>query len=118
VRAPAREEFHDSKTRSPVSRRSTFSRVDAGASPNGGPLSDTNLGYLEAMLAALLTQEEIDSICAPLRQGRAQFRFLQSLGIQVETKPNGKPLVRRSEWDRRTIKQHSPSTGPHWTVNP
>jgi hypothetical protein len=49
---------------------------------------------------AILTDAEIASICEPLKQSAAQCNFLVSLGLLVKTKPNGKPLVARSEFER------------------
>ncbi len=47
-----------------------------------------------------LTDAEIAEICEPLKSSAAQKRFLKSLGVVVNEKPNGKPLVVRShiEW--------------------
>ena len=47
-----------------------------------------------------LTDAEISEICEPLKSSAAQKRFLRSLGVVVNEKPNGKPLVVRShiEW--------------------
>jgi hypothetical protein len=42
-----------------------------------------------------LTNEEIAEICRPLKQPAAQIRYLRSLGIVVQAKPNGRPLVVR-----------------------
>lgn len=42
-----------------------------------------------------LTQDEIDAICDPLKQPAAQIRFLTRLGVRVERRPNGRPLVSR-----------------------
>lgn len=47
-----------------------------------------------------LTDAEINAMCEPLKQPSAQCRFLASKGILVTTKPNGRPLVLRSELDR------------------
>lgn len=69
------------------------------------------------MSLPILTQPEIDAICEPLRQGHAQVRFLRRLGVPVEVKPNGKPLVRRADWERRSVGstiQSGPSNGPRW----
>lgn len=52
-------------------------------------------------LSPALTQAEIDEICAPLVQASAQVRFLRRLGLPVERRPNGRPLVARSAWERR-----------------
>lgn len=47
-----------------------------------------------------LSDAELAEICAPLKSAAAQKRFLRSLGLVVNEKPNGKPLVVRShaEW--------------------
>ena len=47
-----------------------------------------------------LSDAELAEICAPLKSSAAQKRFLRSLGLVVNEKPNGKPLVVRShaEW--------------------
>jgi len=48
-----------------------------------------------------LSQAEIDEICEPLTQPRAQCRYLSKvLKLQVHEKPNGRPLVARSEFER------------------
>lgn len=50
-----------------------------------------------------LTDSEIASICDPLVAPAAQRRFLASLGLVVNAKPNGRPLVARGEFDRVLI---------------
>jgi len=65
-----------------------------------------------------LTDEEIDGICAGLTQGAAQFRFLRDvLKVPVERKPNGRPLVRRVDWERRQpqAQNDAPARGPKWS---
>lgn len=48
-----------------------------------------------------LSQAEIDQICEPLTQPGAQRRYLaKTLKLQVHEKPNGRPLVARSEFER------------------
>jgi hypothetical protein len=69
------------------------------------------------MSLPILTQQEIDAICEPLVQGHAQVRFLRGLGLPVDVKPNGKPLVRRADWDRRNMAQATPVNGPKWRVS-
>lgn len=64
---------------------------------------------------AALTDAEISTICAPLTQGAAQVRYLRDvLRLPVQRKPNGRPLVRRCDWEREqnAIK---PAGGPKWT---
>jgi len=47
-----------------------------------------------------LTDAEIAGICDPLTMPSAQARHLRALGMLVKAKPNGKPLVARSEFER------------------
>lgn len=74
-----------------------------------------------------LTDEEIDRICAGLTQNAAKVRYLESLGVTVERKPNGRPLVNRWHYervrsagvpaDRSDKPKPSNSAGmPKWTV--
>lgn len=68
-----------------------------------------------------LTDAEIDEICAGLMQSHAKCRYLRSLGLRVERRPNGRPLVARVEWERRLVSgQGMPRAGagnaPKWTV--
>lgn len=68
------------------------------------------------MLPATLTDDEIDAICAGLRQGAAMVRYLRRLGVRVERKPNGRPLVRRCDWERQQEQNRSPAAnGPRWS---
>lgn len=46
-----------------------------------------------------LTDEEIASITEPLTQGAARINYLRRLGIKAEPKPNGQPLVWRSDFE-------------------
>lgn len=46
-----------------------------------------------------LSQQEIDDLCDPLTQHAAQIRFIRSLGITVQPKPSGAPLVIRAHFD-------------------
>lgn len=50
-----------------------------------------------------LSDDEIASICDPLVSPAAQRRYLGSLGLVVNAKPNGRPLVARGEFDRVLI---------------
>ena len=69
-------------------------------------------------MSPYLSDAEIDDMCAGLRQSAAKVRFLKRMGLHVERKPNGAPLVRRSALD-------SPATngapcrdaGPKWGVH-
>lgn len=51
-------------------------------------------------LPPYLTDEEIAGICDPLVMPAAQRRYLARLGLLVQAKPNGRPLVARSEFER------------------
>lgn len=46
-----------------------------------------------------LTQSEIAEICAPLKQPAAQARYLQRLGVSVQRRPDGRPLVSRQHYE-------------------
>ncbi|MBQ0917223.1 DUF4224 domain-containing protein [Hydrogenophaga aromaticivorans] len=59
-----------------------------------------------------LTDAEIDEICAGLMQSHAKCRYLRSLGLRVERRPNGRPLVARSEWERRLASGQAPQATP------
>jgi hypothetical protein len=49
------------------------------------------------MITAWLTDGEVDDMCAPLTQNAAKVKYLRdNLHLQVMTKPNGRPLVLRS----------------------
>jgi hypothetical protein len=47
-----------------------------------------------------LTDDEIAGICDGLTLPAAQCRHLARLGLLVNRKPNGRPLVARSEFER------------------
>ena len=68
-----------------------------------------------------LTDEEVDEICAGLRQNAAKVRFLTGLGLKIVQKPNGAPLVNRAHYDNvmgHGRKEHTaPSAGPIWGVH-
>lgn len=66
------------------------------------------------MTHAALTDAELADICAPLTQGAAQVRYLLGLGVPVMRKPNGKPLVRRSDWER-AAQNGKAANGPRWS---
>jgi hypothetical protein len=46
-----------------------------------------------------LTDEEIERITHPLTQGAARCRYFRKLGIKVDPRPNGQPLVGRAEFE-------------------
>lgn len=68
-------------------------------------------------MSPILTDAEVDDICDGLTQAAAKVRYLRQLGIPVERKPNGRPLVRRVDWERRqsVAQNDSPTRGPKWS---
>jgi len=69
-----------------------------------------------------LTREEIDEICHPLVQNAAKVRFLARLGVTVERRPDGSPLVNREHYVRvrgGTVPdaEASASAGPVWNCH-
>ncbi len=66
-----------------------------------------------------LTDDEVDQITAGLRQNAAKIRFLQSMGLTVRRKPNGRPLVNREHYNRkdsRTGHLSPAESEPNWGV--
>lgn len=68
-----------------------------------------------------LTTEEINDICKGLMQNAAKCRYLRRLGLRVERRPNGEPLVARAEWERHLVSQATTAAvaagnGPRWKV--
>jgi hypothetical protein len=69
-----------------------------------------------------LTDAEIDSICDGYVQNAAKVRYLQSMGLTVRRKPNGRPLVNRNHYDAvlgaaQSQQQPSFANGPIWGVH-
>ena len=67
-----------------------------------------------------LTEDEVSEICAPLKTGAAQARYLIKLGLHVERKPNGRPLVSRALL-ATVLTAGAPTTpanGPNWGTKP
>lgn len=63
-----------------------------------------------------LSQQEIDDLCQPLTQSAAQIRYLKSLGLTVNKKPSGAPIVIRSHVDQMNltgIKKKPEKRGPN-----
>jgi hypothetical protein len=66
-----------------------------------------------------LSDEEVDDICAGLRQNAAKVRYLRDvLNVPVQRKPNGRPLVLRADWERRLQRPANAKarSGPNWSV--
>jgi hypothetical protein len=73
---------------------------------------------------ANLTDAEIDNICDGYVQNAAKIRYLRGLGLTVERKPNGRPLVNRAHYDAirgaakaNRISHSSGSEQPVWGVH-
>ena len=47
-----------------------------------------------------LSEAELAELCEPLEQAAAQIRHLKRAGYHVTVKPNGRPLLMRSELER------------------
>jgi hypothetical protein len=67
-----------------------------------------------------LTDDEIANICEPLKRPAAQCKYLaDTLKLAVHRKPNGRPLIARSEFERVVganrfaPSQNDPHTGPN-----
>jgi hypothetical protein len=52
------------------------------------------------MSDSFFTDEEINEMCRPLKSAAAQLRYLRRLGLLVNEKPNGRPLLVRAEVNR------------------
>jgi hypothetical protein len=69
-----------------------------------------------------LTDAEVDRICDGYRQNAAKVRYLRSLGVTVDRKPNGRPLVSRAHYEAVRGGQPMPiptapgGAQPHWSV--
>lgn len=59
-----------------------------------------------------LTDDEIADITAPLTQGAARIKFFRRLGVKVEPKPNGQPLVWRADFDAARLAQAAANDTP------
>lgn len=69
-----------------------------------------------------LSDDEIDAICDGYTQSAAKVRFLQSMGLTVRRKPNGRPLVNRAHYDATmgggaTPYRPSADMQPQWGVH-
>ena len=68
-----------------------------------------------------LSDAEIDDICSGLKQSAAKIRHPVGLGLTVDRKPNGRPLVNRAHYEairgssRPT--QGTTGSGPIWGVH-
>ena len=65
-----------------------------------------------------LSDDEVNAICAGLVQNAAKVRYLRDvLKLHVDRRPNGRPLLRRADWDRALGKAQNvdPAIGPKWS---
>lgn len=69
-------------------------------------------------MSPYLSDAEIDDMCAGLSQSAAKVRFLKLMGLHVDRKPNGRPLVRRTALDLPAA-NGAPcgAAGPKWGVH-
>ena len=65
-----------------------------------------------------LTDDELGQICAPLTNGAAQVRYLERLGMKVQRKPNGRPLVARGEFERVMVGGRAANDAPAQNAGP
>jgi hypothetical protein len=68
-----------------------------------------------------LSDEEVDAICAGLVQSAAKIRYLRRvLHLHVDRRPNGRPLVRRADWNDTHLEaqNNAPAIGPKWSRAP
>ncbi len=63
-------------------------------------------------MTPFLTDPEIDEICSPLTQPAAQIRYLESIGLIVKRKPNGRPMVGRRHYEDMMSGKHSEAARP------
>lgn len=69
-----------------------------------------------------LTDDEINDICRPRTQGHAQIKYLRELGLLVERRIDGTPLVSRAHYEAvmsgkgRVDAEPDPTNGPRWKV--
>jgi hypothetical protein len=65
-----------------------------------------------------LSDAEIADICDPLVSAAAQRRYLASLGLVVRSKPNGRPLVARAEFERVLVGRAADAEKVHYGPAP
>lgn len=71
------------------------------------------------MSLPFLSDDEIAGICDGVSLPGAQCRHLKRMGLLVSTKPNGRPLVARSEFERvlgagrYAVTHNGPSSSPN-----
>lgn len=64
-------------------------------------------------MSPYLTDEEIAFLTKPLTQGAARCRYFRKLGIKVDPRPDGQPLVGRAEFEAaRLAENRAPAPAP------
>lgn len=62
-----------------------------------------------------LSEEEVNDLCKGLKQNAAKVRFLRSLGLKVDRRPDGSPLVLRAQFEPAGKMQPAPNgPRPNW----
>lgn len=80
-------------------------------------LNEDRVMHVVSAMRPDIPDEQIDDVCEGLSQSAAKIRYLRSLGLRVERRPNGRPLVARIEWDRAFGQRHAPmpvGSAPRW----
>lgn len=68
------------------------------------------------MSTQYLPDDDVDDICAGLKQNAAKVRFLERLGFKVRQKPNGRPLVSRDDpANKGKAATMATANEPNWT---
>lgn len=64
-----------------------------------------------------LTDDEIAEITKPLTQGAARIKYFRRLGVKVEPRPDGQPLVWRADFEAGRLPAHAANDAPQATQN-
>lgn len=78
---------------------------------------------MDAPLTPWLTDAEVDALCDGLRQNAAKVKYLKTEGLHVREKPNGRPLVLRSNVEEvlgglNTTRRKRPAPPPRSPAQP
>lgn len=58
------------------------------------------------MADPFLTDDEIERLTKPLTQGAARCKFFRRLGIKVDPRPDGQPIVGRAEFEAARLSKN------------
>lgn len=64
------------------------------------------------MTTPYLTDAEVAAITKPLQQGAARCRYFRKLGIKVDPRPDGQPLVGRAEFEAARMAKERAQAAP------